>query len=277
MNMNNNTPDYVSGVPFGGQSNYGPQQAPKQVPQTKAIQKRAPMSLMITAAVVAIMGIGLAGTSYMWWQDRTKLVELSQNGVLGANSSSAEYNEMVSKIRKLVAIPEDEKVNIARIDNADTLKQQNPDFYKDVKQGHYLVVMPSSQRVLIYDKEQNRIVNFSSYSIKVEIVPEKDIDPAEKPLTIEIRATSFADQAKVAQLTDALKKTSPNYKVTVVKNSDKNPDFKGIQVVLLNRQRKPKMSQNIIAHVGSNNIIEKLPEGESSSNADVVLIVGRLN
>ncbi|WKZ29721.1 MAG: hypothetical protein QY314_02830 [Candidatus Dojkabacteria bacterium] len=232
------------------------------------------MTMIVAGILFAGLATGFAGMSYMYLQERAKTA--GQESVLGTKEQR-EYTEIMSEIRGLVNLPEDEKINIARIDNPDTLKQQNPEFYMNAQVGHYLAVMPSSQRVLIYDRSAKKIVNFSSYSIRVELIPEKEIPETEKPLKIEIRATSFADAEKVKTLESALKSASKFYDVTQVKNSDVNKEFKGMQVVLLNRNAKPKLSQNIVAHIGSNNVVEKMPEGETPSTADVVVIVGKLN
>lgn len=284
QNQQESSPDTINQFSPNMQSQQIPNQMPiqQQPMSTASVMGKKPASVtqpnrvsMIVAGILfAGLATGFAGMSYLYLQEKAKTS--GQESVLGTKEQR-EYTEIITEIRGLVNLPEDEKINVARIDNPETLKQQNPEFYVNAKNGQYLAVMPSSQRVLIYDREARKIVNFSSYSIRVELIPEKDIPESEKPLRIEIRATSFADAEKVKTLQSALKSASKFYQITQVKNSDLNKEFKGMQVVLLNRTGKPKLSQNIVAHIGSNNVLEKLPEGETSSNADVVVIVGKLN
>jgi hypothetical protein len=46
---------------------------------------------------------------------------------------------------------------VARVENVDTLKKSNPDFYKNVAAGDYLILYP--QRAVIYRKTENKIMN----------------------------------------------------------------------------------------------------------------------
>lgn len=186
-----------------------------------------------------------------------------------------DFNEVTTNVKQLVNVEEDEKINVARIDNIETLKAENANFYKNAQNGQYLVVFPKSQRVVIYDKTENRIVNFSTYSIKVDVIPEDQIENSEKPLTIEIRYASGVSEQTVENVKKALESASTNYSITSTIQTDTS--FKGLTVVLLNREAKPKMSQNLIAHSGTNSITETLPDGEQPSDADAVILLGETN
>ena len=65
---------------------------------------------------------------------------------------------------------------------------------------------------------------------------------------------------------------STNYKVLAVNKTTNS--YEGIKLILLKQAAKPKMSQNIIAHVGTNEIAEIMPENEANSSADVVIFIG---
>lgn len=185
------------------------------------------------------------------------------------------FNTVITNVKELVNIEGDEKINVARIDNIETLRTQNTNFYKNAENGQYLVVLPKSQRVVIYDMETDRIVNFSTYSIKVDVIPEDQIDASEKPLTIELRYAPNVTEQSVENVKKALETASQNYEVMATTQTDSN--LTGLTVVLLNREEKPKMSQNLIAHSGTNSITENLPEGEAPSDADAVILLGTTN
>ncbi len=193
-----------------------------------------------------------------------------------AGQSSKEYQEILTAVKSLVNVADNERVNIAKIDNSEDLKKENPVFYKDVVNGHYLIVFPETQRVMIYDKENTKIINFSSYTIQVELIPEEEIDASEKPLNIELRYSSSVSLETVNQVKDLLTKASSNY--NFINANPTTQTYEGITVVLLNKKAKPKMSQNIVAHAGTTNVIEELPSGEAGAaeGTDVVIILGNL-
>jgi len=225
--------------------------------------------LMKGFLLVAFLAVLVLG--FLYFKTAQENEELRNS--LPDNTSVEEYNEIVTNIKSLVEIGPDEKINVARIDNPEVLQTQNAKFYAEVKAGQYLVVLPNSQRVLIYDKDLNKIVNFSSYTIKVEIIPEEEIPDSEKPLTIEIRYTADVTAETLDQVKTALQEASNNYIIEVLTQTTNS--YEGLTIVLLNREAKPMMSQNIIAHSGTNSIAETLPEGEEASTADVVLILGK--
>lgn len=232
-------------------------------------EKKKSIPIAIVAIIVLLLAVAVLG--YLYFDSKSENIKLKKNEQ-NIEQTSEEYKEITALVGDLVDLAEDENLNIARVDDPKVLIQQNQEFYKDVKEGHYLVVMPKSQRILIFDKEKNKIVNFSSYSIKVELIPEDNIPASEKPLNIEIRHTGTVDQQTIERVEQVLREASQSYNIVGI--SQTNVNHTGFSIVLLNRQNKPNMSQNIIAHSGTNTIHETLPAGEASTNADVVLLIG---
>lgn len=243
----------------------------QQVASQKTKSKGSNTTLIPLLALVFLLVVAVGVLGFLYLDSKKEVDELkSQQQV---DQTSEEYNQIVEELKSLIVVGEDERLNIARVDKPEVLKDQDPKFYADVLLGHYLVVLPKSQRVLIYDKDNKKIVNFSSYTIKVDLIPDDQIPASEIPLSIEIRSVEGVSAETVAQVEEALKNASANYSITSTGQAT-NQDYEGITLVLLNREAKPKLSQNIVAHTGTNNILDQLPEGESSSQADVVLILG---
>ncbi len=239
--------------------------------EKKSKKKNSNTTLIPLLALVFLLVVAVGVLGFLYLDSKKEVDELkSQQQV---DNTSEEYNEIVEELKSLIVVGEDERLNIARVDKPDVLKEQDPKFYADVQIGQYLVVLPKSQRVLIYDKENKKIVNFSSYTIKVDLIPEDQIPESEKPLTIEIRSVSDVTEETVTQVQGALTNASPSYSITGTSKTN-GEGYEGITLVLLNRDAKPKLSQNIVAHTGTNNILDQLPEGEAGSEADVVIILG---
>lgn len=212
--------------------------------------------IMITALTIAAVFLGI--NYYQLREDY--------------NAESEEYDEITDAVKTFINIDDEEEVRVAKITDVEQLREQNPQFYNEAKNGQYLVVLPETQRVLIYDKETGKIVNFSSYNIEVDVIPESQISDSEKPLTIEIRVSKDSIQGVGAEVESQLEELSSNYQI--IKQSTTLNSYRGITLVLLKNASKPSMSQNITAHVGTTSISEKLPDGEEGSTADVVIIIG---
>ncbi len=217
--------------------------------------------------ILLILAVGVFG--FLYFNERRNNSNNNQENI---GDNTQEYQEILASVRSLVDLDESEEINIARIDKPEDLILQNPSFYKDVKAGQYLIVFPTSQRVMVYDKTDNKIVNFSSYTIKVELIPEDEIEESKKPLTIELRYTSNVEQETVDEVVTTLEEASENYEIVSVSNTF-NTYEKPLQVILLNRVAKPKMSQNLVAHVGSKEVVDQLPSGEENTDADAVIIL----
>jgi hypothetical protein len=247
---------------------FSPQAIPQQIKKDNKRSSKKPL-LVFTLALVAVTGAG----GYLYYTKDQEVRHLKEQ-VAGVQTDQ-EYQLILNNVKKITNIPEDETVRVALVDDPETLKTQNAKFYADVKKGQYLIIMPKSQRVLIYDKDLNKITNFSSYSIKVDLIPEADIPASEKPLTIEIRYQVGVDQKTIDQIKQTLTKASANYKIIATAQTAKS-NYEGLTLVLLNKTNKPKLSQNIMAHTGTSSIGDKMPDGEAASTADAVIIVGKI-
>lgn len=239
-------------------------------PKKQKMKMMQPTTAILFSLVIILVGaVGVLGYLYFDQRQQNAQVLGQQEQV---QEQSQEYQEILDAINSLVDIDSEERVNVARIDKPEDLIAQNPTFYNGVQAGQYLVVFPTSQRVMVFDKEANKIVNFSSYSIKVELIPEDEISESEKPLEIELRYTSNVTEETVDQVVATLEEASENYIITETNETFLTYD-EPLSVYLLNRTAKPKMSQNLVAHVGSREVNETLPSGESSSTADAVVIL----
>ncbi len=200
--------------------------------------------------------------------------ESSYENFFSLVGTQTEYDNIVDTLNTLIVLEESEKINIAKITDINQLLNEDATFYAKARNGDYLIVLPDSQRVLIYDDTNKEVINFSSYSIKVDLIPDNQIPDSEKPLTIELRSVTSITDDTIAQVEEALIGASTNYSIEG-KTKAANDNYEGITLVLLSRSSKPMLSQNIVAHTGTNNILEKLPYGEETSSADIVIILGK--
>ena len=238
-------------------------------PEMNSQSKGSPVVQRILILLVVVMALPLAFFGY-------KYFELSQGQVAGAQTAD-EAQEVIDSVRDLLEIPETENINVARADDTESLREQNPTFYRDLVQGQYVVVLTNSQKVLIYDKGLDKIINFSTYTIDPQLIPEEDIEASEKPLRIEIRYVEGIETEAANNIQTRLEELSENYSI-VGKTRSQISDHEGIIMVALNREAKPNMTLNLqnqlLANVINKQILEEMPEGEPDSTADVVVILG---
>ncbi len=79
------------------------------------------------------------------------------------DSDELTASEVTERVSKLIDLDEDESIQVASISDVDVLKSQNPEFYKNAKNGDYLVILEDQKKVLIYRASTNKIVNEAPY------------------------------------------------------------------------------------------------------------------
>ncbi len=72
-----------------------------------------------------------------------------------ANEVVISKSEIVSRVSKLIPIPEEPPYDVVRVEDGVNLQRQNP-FYKDVKEGDYILMY--KDMAIVYDLRSNAIV-----------------------------------------------------------------------------------------------------------------------
>lgn len=230
-------------------------------------KKHFPLKIVL----IVLLFLALAGGGgYLYYLKDKEVQELRASG----GYTLGEYTDIITQVKKLIIIPDDETPQVAVIDDPAKLQATDAKFYANAQKGQYLIILPKSQKAIIYDKATNKIINFSLYSIKYDLIPDGQIPEAEKPLSIEIRYVDSVSMDTVNTVSENLKKASTFYKVLPAVKAT-NTDYTGLNVYLLNQKNKPNLSQNILAHTGTSQIVTALPAGEAESTADVVIILGK--
>lgn len=111
--------------------------------------------------LLILITIGLAGgLGYLYWQyqktqkevkdlkDPTKRLEIEKE----------ESQRVIDALCKLIKCP-NEKPTVATIIDIDTLKKDNPEFYKDAKNGDRIIVFTT--KAIIFRTEENMIINIA--------------------------------------------------------------------------------------------------------------------
>ncbi len=124
----------------------------KEVKKAVAKNKKNPL-VPILLVVVLVLG-GAAFYFYNQNQDaRTNPDELVNQ------QNDAESEEVVNNLKTVLLIDTDKKATVARVEDPEVLKKNNPDFYKNAEQGDYLVLYPA--RAIIFRNGEGKIINIA--------------------------------------------------------------------------------------------------------------------
>jgi hypothetical protein len=183
-------------------------------------------------------------------------------------------SEIINSLSKVIFIEESEAVKVALIKNADDLRKANPTFYENAQNGDYYVVLPESSRVLIYRKEENKLINFSTFTLNIDAIDESLIPEGERPLNIEIRYTDRISEEELNKFKTDITSTSELYTITSLTKVT-NSNLSGLSIVILNYENKPNLIQNFLADSKINAISQQLPKGEDTSAADLIVFLSK--
>jgi hypothetical protein len=110
--------------------------------------------VVIVALVAALFSVGAAAFFY---NDAQVLKEQTPEAVSEKNIQ--ESDKVVGELSEILFVNSDQAPTVARVDNPEKLQESNPDFYKNIVIGDYLILYP--QRAVIYRSSENKIINIA--------------------------------------------------------------------------------------------------------------------
>ena len=73
-----------------------------------------------------------------------------------ANEVIVSQSEIVARVGKLILLPQEEPLDIVRVQDEEELRKQNP-FYKNIHEGEYILIY--NNLAIIYDLRNNTIID----------------------------------------------------------------------------------------------------------------------
>lgn len=200
-----------------------------------------------------------------------------------AEKAKKELAAAVAGVSKLIILPQGDEPVLATVTDAKTLIAQQA-FFAGSENGDQLLLFPRNLKAVLWSPSRNVIVNVGP--IQQQQSASADQQPASNSpqptagantavqntiLTVEIRngtgktgyASTVADQIRanggysVVKVADAVKKDYPKTVIFDRANSDKN-----------------KQLLNALSAALKGNLVTTLPNGEKSTEADVLVILG---
>lgn len=223
--------------------------ASKILPKSK---KKMPKLLKVIIVLVIIAVIALGAYLLLNQYGVIKTVQLAWQ----MQSRQMEDQKVLTKLGKILELPEGVQPTLAVVDDADKLKENQP-FFSAAKNGDRLIIYP--EMAILYDAKANKIIKVGPVQVT-----------APQPVNFAIY-NSIRDIDRTDEIETKLKEAFNNVAVTVKKGAAKY-DYPRTLVIDLagNGQEIEKIAEAV------GGIVSSLPEGETApEGAAVLVIIGR--
>lgn len=226
---------------------------------------------IVKALVVIALVSGTVALGYLYYQTRMELEFLSsQSGQ--EELAKREVAEVVGSLEKLAILPSEDPVVATITDNVALASQSA--FYTNAVNGDKLVVYPQAKQAFIYSPSRNKIVNVGPLLIDDAPVGENAQGATEQvsasTISIEVRNGSNTT-GKATDTSNELKALASNISISEVTNAA-NKEYNG-NVVVSSVPDMAATAQQIAQEIDAQ-VVNSLPSGEASTQADILVIVG---
>ena len=223
--------------------------------------------VQIIFLIVALVLAGVTGASlYKYFEAQKEIARLS---TLEGQQQLAqqEVDVLLSQVSKHMVLPDNEKPTVATVTDIEALKKNQP-FFEKAQNGDKVIVYVQARKAIIYSPEKDIIVNVGA--VAVDETGAVSSDAQVEAISVEVRngtgTTGLARDAANKFLSDK------TYTVTTYADAVKK-DYEQTVVVNLGRSEN-NAAISALAQTLNAQVVSQLPEGEKTSSADVLIIVG---
>lgn len=118
------------------------------------------LSLTLVIGLVVLVLAGLAGTGYMFMQNKKLKNDIKTSE---AKAPEKQNEELVKKVSNVMIVPTDEQPTIFTVDDKNKLKDQS--FFKLAENGDKVLIYTKAKRAIIYRESANKIVDIGPVSV----------------------------------------------------------------------------------------------------------------
>ncbi len=125
----------------------------EEKPQPKKEKKSKKQVVVVACLVVALLAaVGTAAYFYREYQsvksDPASAIE---------QKNQAETGDVLNALARVLLIDTTTQPTVARVEDPEKLKSGNPEFYRDVQKGDYIILFPN--RAIIFRLSENKVIN----------------------------------------------------------------------------------------------------------------------
>ena len=145
----------------------------------------------ISFAILLLLLVAIASAlSYWSWGTGTQL-----RAELKPVTASDDVDALIARIGKIIVINPDERPTVATVENADFLRSQNPDFYKDAQNGDRLLIW--SDKAVLYSTKQNKILSVLQIRAPAGLTQTSASSSSSPSVTTNVPTTQAAETAVI--------------------------------------------------------------------------------
>lgn len=216
--------------------------------------------------IVAIALVVLAVTAVWYFMRAAQTPE---------EKAAQELAAAIVAVEKLMILPEGDEPVLATITDAAALIAQQPFFAGSIN-GDQLLLYPKNSKAIIYSPSRSVVVNAGPIETGAPKPAEKQAQtPAvvapSAPVTVEVRNGSGV--AGRASSVAAEIGADAAFKVIAAADAKSNDYTRTVVVALSDTEDARSGANTLAAHIGGA-VVATLPKGETSSDADIIIILG---
>ena len=218
-------------------------------------------------ALLVVLLVALGWSLFSYYNTSRQLAILT-DPTIAAEAGKKQTEEVLGKVGKLIILPKDKNPVVATINDVEKLATTQ-DFYREAHNGDRLVIFPASKKAVIYDEDDNRIVNVGPI-VYNNPEAEAKVSQASERLNVEIRNGTTNTGAGLS-LRDRLRENAAYNIVTVSKS--KKTDYPSTVLIDQTNGAKSSLVSQLQKELGAT-VVTTLPEGEEATGSEILVIVG---
>jgi hypothetical protein len=118
------------------------------------------LAFLYALGVVVVFVIAGLGSVYLISNRSSIIAATKKEQVAGVLTTDLTYVE--NRVANLIPVPANEKPSISLVQDESKVKQQNPDFFKDVKKGDYFLLY--STKAILYRSSEDKVLAVANVS-----------------------------------------------------------------------------------------------------------------
>lgn len=126
----------------------------------------------VLAGIVVIVILGSLATAFYF---RTQLNQLKANPQKAAQEES---KDLITKVGKLIVLPEGEEPTVATVTDTELLKGQS--FFANAKTGDKVLIYTNARKAILYSPENDKIIEVAPVNIGASETPTPTPTPSTK-------------------------------------------------------------------------------------------------
>ncbi len=216
--------------------------------------------------VLPLMVLVIAPSIYFYTRYQSTAEQLKKS----VPATAEDVNKIVEKIGKLMELPTGEEPTMATV--ADKTKLTGQKFFELAENGDKVVIYAKAQKAILYRPSTNKVVDITRVGGEPQVAGAETSTPS--AMLTSVSTVAIFNGTNAAGLTGIFEKSVSGIEgVSIVaKKNTVRKDYARSLVVDING--KSTQVAKDLADLLKTNMVSNIPEGEATTSADVLVILG---